>query len=73
MTNNIEQSYLLNKIAKNLDVPLSVVLQELEKRKQILLKMVEKNMRDFRSVHRALNSSLNTPEIEESEAFTELE
>jgi flagellar protein FlaI len=55
---NLDKSYLLSKIAKNLDAPLSVVQQEFERRKQIMLKMVEKNLRDFRSVHKALNSSL---------------
>ncbi len=55
---NIDKSYLLAKIAKTTDVPLLVVQQELERRKQILLSMVEKNLRDFRSVHKALNSSL---------------
>ncbi len=55
---NFDKSYLLAKIAKSLDVPLMVVQQELERRKQILLSMVEKNLRDFRSVHKALNSSL---------------
>jgi len=54
----IEQSYLFNKIAKAVDVPVSVVLQEFERRKQILLDLVEQNTRDFRSVHKALNSSL---------------
>jgi hypothetical protein len=68
---NLDQSYLLAKIAKNLDVPLSVVIQELERRKQILLKMVEKNLRDFRSVHKALNSSLNLPDLEDKEAIKE--
>ena len=56
---DLEKSYLLNKIAHNLDAPLSVVQQEFERRKQILLNMVEQNLRDFRSVHKALNSSLN--------------
>ena len=56
---NLGKSYLLAKIAKNLDIPPSVVQQELERRKQLLLKMVEKNLRDFRSVHRALSSSLS--------------
>jgi archaeal flagellar protein FlaI len=56
---DLEKSYLLNKIAQNLDAPLSVVQQEFERRKQILLRMVERNLRDFRSVHKALNSSLN--------------
>jgi flagellar protein FlaI len=68
---NLEQSYLLNKIAKNLDVPVSVVLQELERRKQILLKMVEKNLRDFRSVHKALNSSVNVRDLEDQETAKE--
>lgn len=57
---SLENSYLLAKIAKDLDVPLSVVKQELERRKRILVKMAEKNLRDFKSVHKALNSSLNS-------------
>jgi flagellar protein FlaI len=60
---DLDQSYLLNKIAKSLDVPLSVVIQELERRKRILLKMVEKNLRDFRSVHKALSNSINEPDL----------
>jgi flagellar protein FlaI len=60
---NLEQSYLLTKIAKSLDVPTTVILQEVERRKQILLKMVEKNLRDFRSVHKALTNSLNVPDM----------
>ena len=65
---NLDKSYLFTKIAKSLDVPVSVVQQEFERRKQILLSMVEKNLRDFRSVHKALNSSLNLEEIQEKEA-----
>ena len=68
---DLEQSYLLAKIAKSLDVPLSVVLQELERRKQILLKMVEKNLRDFRSVHKALSSSINEAELASKEKAEE--
>jgi len=64
---NLDQSYLLTKIAKSLDVPPSVVIQELERRKRILLKMVEKNLRDFRSVHKALSSSINVPELADKE------
>lgn len=60
---NLDKSYLFNKIAKSLDAPFSVVQQEFERRKQILLRMVEKNLRDFRSVHKALNSSLNLAEL----------
>ncbi|MFB3890226.1 MAG: type II/IV secretion system ATPase subunit [Candidatus Bathyarchaeia archaeon] len=66
----LDASYLLSKIAKNLDVPLSVVRQELERRKKILLKMVEQNLRDFKSVHRALNNSL-VADLAEKEAQKE--
>jgi flagellar protein FlaI len=58
---NINESYLLAKIAKNLDVPLSLVMQELERRKRILLEMASKNLRDFRSVHQALSVSIGMP------------
>jgi hypothetical protein len=59
---NLSNSYLFKKIAKTVDVPVSVVMQEFERRKKILLNMVEHNLRDFRSVHKALNSSLNLEE-----------
>ena len=61
---DFDNSYLLSKMAKNLDVPLSVVNQELEHRKQILLNMVEKNLRDFKSVHKALCTSLNVADLD---------
>lgn len=67
----IDKSYLLKKIAKNLDVPISVVNQELEKRKQILLKLVEKNLREFKSVHNALNKSINSLDFLENNSIGE--
>ncbi len=67
----LDKSYLFTKIAKNLDTPLSVVEQEFERKKQILLNMVEKNLRDFRSVHKALNSSLNIAELAIKESLKE--
>ncbi len=60
---HLDKSYLFNKIAKAADVPVSVVLQEFERRKKILLEMVEQGLRDFRSVHKALSSSLNVDEL----------
>jgi len=63
---NLEGSYLLAKMAKSLDVPLSVIKQEIERRKQILLTMVGKNLRDFRSVHKALSSSLNIAALDKT-------
>jgi len=70
---DLEKSYLLNKIAQNLDAPLSVVQQEFERRKQILLRMVEQNLRDFRSVHKALNSSLNLETLAASNEKSKVE
>jgi flagellar protein FlaI len=69
--NTLEKSFLFEKIAKASDVPVSVVLQEFERRKTILLKMVEQNLRDFRSVHKSLNSSLNIDEL--SKAASEVQ
>lgn len=69
--NSLETSYLFQKIAKSLDAPLSVVIQEFERRKQILLNMVNNNLRDFRSVHKALYSSLNLEELKEETAPAE--
>ena len=63
----LDKSYLFNKIAKNLDVPVSVVQQEFERRKKIMLEMVDKNLRDFRSVHNALNSSLCLADLSSAE------
>ena len=60
---NLEQSILLAKIANTLDIPMSIVLQELERRKQLLLKMGEKNLRDFRSVHKALSGSVSLLDV----------
>lgn len=68
---NLSQSYLLSKIAKNLDAPLSVVTQEFERRKQILLSMINQNLRDFRSVHKALNCSLELQNFTVKESETE--
>jgi len=60
---NLENSYLFGKISKSIDVPLSVVQQEFSRRRQILLSMVDKNLRDFKSVHKALNSSINMVDL----------
>ena len=62
---SLETSYLFGKIAKSQDVPISVVQQEFARRRQILLNMVDKNLRDFKSVHKALNSSINAISLSE--------
>jgi len=67
--NNIDESYLLEKIATELDVSLDVILEELRKREQILLEMVEHNIRDFRSVNRVLNRYYQNPQLLMKEFF----
>ena len=70
---NLEQSVLLAKIANNLDIPMSVVLQELERRKQLLLRMGEKNLRDFRSVHKALSGSVSLLDVANKDSLEDRE
>ncbi|KON31706.1 hypothetical protein AC477_03920, partial [miscellaneous Crenarchaeota group-1 archaeon SG8-32-1] len=48
--NDLEKSYLISRIARDLDIPIKMIYEELEKRKQILLSMVENGIRDFRRV-----------------------
>jgi flagellar protein FlaI len=60
---DLKESYLLSKTAKNLDVPLDALFEELERRKQILLEMVEHNIRDFRSVSRTLSRYYKNPHL----------
>jgi flagellar protein FlaI len=60
---NLEGSYLLSQIAKDLDVPIETIYQELEKRKQLLLTMVERGIRDFRSVSVVLSRYNKNPRL----------
>ena len=60
---DLEGSYLLSKIAKDIDVSVEVVFEELEKRKQVLLAMVEKGIRDFRSVSVVLSRYQKNPRL----------
>jgi len=48
---NLGDSYLVTKIAKDLDVSVEQVLDDLEQRKKMLLDMAEHNIRDYRSVN----------------------
>jgi flagellar protein FlaI len=52
---NFDGSYLVAKIAKDLDVSVEQVLDDLEQRKKMLLDMAEHNIRDYRSVNDALS------------------
>ena len=66
----LENSYLLSRIARDLDVPLEKVYEELENRKQLLLAMVERGIRDFRSVSVVLSRYNKNPK-EVLEEFVE--
>ncbi|MCW4014991.1 MAG: type II/IV secretion system ATPase subunit [Candidatus Bathyarchaeota archaeon] len=59
----LEGSYLLSRIAKEIDVSIEVLYEELEKRKQILLAMVERGIRDFRSVSVVLSRYHKNPRL----------
>jgi len=58
---DIANSYVLKKIAKNVDLPMEEVLQELDYRKRILARMAEQNIRDYRSVNRTLSKYYQNP------------
>jgi len=58
---NFSDSYLIPKIAKNLDISVQQVLDDLEQRKRMLLNMAERNVRDFRSVNDALSKYYYKP------------
>lgn len=57
----LKDSYLIAKIAKNLDVPVERVFDDLERRKETLLNMAEHNIRDYRSVNTVLSKHYYNP------------
>jgi flagellar protein FlaI len=58
---DLDNSYLVAKIAKDLDVSVERILDDLEQRKKILLDMAEHNIRDYRSVNDALSKYYYNP------------
>ncbi|MCJ7613936.1 hypothetical protein MUO71_04125, partial [Candidatus Bathyarchaeota archaeon] len=60
---DLEKSYLLSRIARDLDIPIKMMYEELEKRKQLLLSMVESGIRDFRSVSVVLSRYNKNPNL----------
>jgi len=52
---NLSNSFLLKKIGRNLNVSMERLMNELERRKEVLLSMVEQNIRDYRSFNNTLN------------------
>lgn len=59
---DFEGSYLLEQLALGLDLSIDYLLQELERRRDVLLWMVQRNIRDYRSVNDVLSRYYNNPE-----------
>jgi flagellar protein FlaI len=59
---NFAESYLLKQMALDLDLSVDYLVEELDRRKDILLWMANMNIRDYRSVNEILNTYYNDPE-----------
>lgn len=58
---DLDDSYLIGKIARDLDVPVERVMDDWQQRKKLLLDMAEHNIRDYRSVNNALSKYYYNP------------
>jgi flagellar protein FlaI len=58
---DLNSSYLIQKIARDLDTSVDKVMDDLEQRRKTLLHMAEHNIRDYRSVNAALSEYYYTP------------
>jgi flagellar protein FlaI len=52
---NLSNSFLLKKIGRSLNVSTKRLMNELERRKEVLLSMVEQNIRDYHSFNNSLS------------------
>ncbi len=62
-TEDFDGSYLLKQLALNLDLSVDYLLKEMERRRDVLLWMVNMNIRDYKSVNEVLNRYYNSPEV----------
>lgn len=58
---SFDSSYLIPKIARDLDISVERVIDDLEQRKKTLLGMAEHNIRDYRSVNKVLSEYYYNP------------
>jgi len=65
----LEESILLKRIARRLDISLERLLNEFEYRKKVLQDMVEHNIRDHRSVNKVLSKYYHNPSVLQTEYF----
>ena len=66
---DLEGSYILEQLALDLDLSVDYLLGELEKRRDVLLWMAERNVRDYRSVNAVLSRYYNDPKSVYGKAF----
>jgi flagellar protein FlaI len=64
---DLSESYLVARIARDLDISVERVLDDLEQRKKMLRDMVEHGVRDYRSVNDALSRYYYNPKIRENQ------
>lgn len=62
-TEDYEGSYLLEQLAVSLDLSVDYLVRELTRRRDVLLWMVNRNIRDYQSVNQVLNSYYNSPDL----------
>ena len=61
-TEEFENSYLLGQLALSLDLSVDFLINEMNRRKDVLLWMVNSNIRDYRSVNNVLIQYYNNPD-----------
>jgi flagellar protein FlaI len=66
---DLGNSYLITKIAQDLDVSVERVVDDLEQRKRMLLNMAEHNIRDYRSVNETLSKYYYNPRKPDKKHF----
>ena len=57
----LENSFLLERMEEDLDIARENLVKELERRREILIWMAERNIRDYRSVNTLLSRYYNDP------------
>jgi flagellar protein FlaI len=61
-TEDYDNSYLLGQLALNLDLSVDYLIKEMDRRKDILIWMVNRNIRDYRNVNSILIQFYNNPD-----------
>ena len=61
-TEDYDNSYLLGQLALNLDLSVDYLIKEMDRRKDILIWMVNRNIRDYKNVNSILIQYYNNPD-----------